>query len=520
MLINRIVRSLLATDMRRSSLIGPVNLIISALCYLILYPIILANSGIEVLGLWTILAAITQYIALSDVGFSVFLARKTAQTYGELEGVDDIRQEYATAARFYYGASVLGVVVALVVTTLWSYVPPGDYSRTSVAWSVGIVVLGAFSQLISQLGSAVLSGIGCASLVLAYSSPLPLIRLGLGVLGAVNGKPIEGLACGNFVEGILRWSLMEMLIRKKIRNWGAPTKFEWRDFSIRLRRLVLGGKDLYAITVASLLREPMFRTIIAATLGLGAAGTYDIARRIPEMLRALITGGLSTYLPALSKIFEKRDQCEVIFTVRKMTALLCLGGATAFGAYVVFSKSLIEVWIPNAPEDVAQCTRLFSIWCMVTLINVPYWYLLQAAHREEIAAKSLWLHTALLIFLVPLSTVCEISLQGYVLYWLLSSILTQIAIYVAIKRMFGFLWRALFPSLICITTSVVVCAGFIYVGFGNGTSMGIIELLYKISVLCVLVIAPSLYLYQKFGVFQNANGKVKKSGWKFDNEKF
>ena len=64
-------------DAGSAAMLGPLRLIVTTIGTLILYRVVLARAGLDIIGIWSMLNVIGTLISLVDVGFSQVLTRKT-----------------------------------------------------------------------------------------------------------------------------------------------------------------------------------------------------------------------------------------------------------------------------------------------------------------------------------------------------------------------------------------------------------------------------------------------------------
>ncbi len=442
-------------DMRRSSIFGPMQVIISTLSYAILYPLILSKSGLEVLGLWSFVVSMSLYMGLSDVGFSITLTRKLSRSSRD-KAVQSY-PDYATAIWFYKFIS-LALCVFWLMGQVWIYeFLPKIYDANAFVIVVLVLIVGSSQQLIAQMDAAVLTGIHETYITKLVGGVLPLVRLSIGALGAYWARPLEGICAAILIENIFKSVLFRARIRQVLPGWAAEyRRTPIRQYIRHIGTMMRDGRHIYMISLGNLLREPIFRIIIMVSLGYAAAGVYDIVKRIPDLIRSLLVGGSQSYLPAYARLAAANDYESTEKLTQKLVLMLCAGGALLLGGYYACGDLLLNIWLPQLPEGAFADSRIMCIWASITLVNVPYWFFMQAAHRERLAAASLWLHTVSVLALFPLKAIADIDLSQMLLYWCLTSLFSQSLLYYYVQREFGFFWRTISRMLPAVLVAVVI----------------------------------------------------------------
>ena len=93
-----------------SVLIGPLKFIVPTLSYLVLYPLMISRTSIEVVGLWSLFATIISFIGMTDIGFSQLLIRDAGPDRSQ--HYSNVYADYITAQRCY-------ILILLVLITIF-----------------------------------------------------------------------------------------------------------------------------------------------------------------------------------------------------------------------------------------------------------------------------------------------------------------------------------------------------------------------------------------------------------------
>ncbi len=450
----------LQMDIRRSSLFGPIQVLLNTLSYVLLYPIIIRVSGLDVLGLWSLLVSISLYISLTDVGFSITITRKLSAVVDE-GGLNEVVDDYRVARIFYY-LLVGGLAVIWVTIQYWVVDSSLQvYSAEALRLSILLLIIGTGIQLVAQLDMATLVGFHQTYYAKKIETVVPAVRLVVGIYAAMIGRPLEGLAIALIVANFVKIPLFRMRRLSECPTWGTDnTDLSFAMVYRRLIKMISDGRHIYVISLGSLLREPIFRVVVTLTLGLSAAGVYDVAKRIPDLLRNLLVGGAQSFLPAYGHLLKNGMKSEVEQITKIIVRYLTLSGAILLGAYFLLAEAIISFWLPGVNDQMVYGSRIMCVWASITLVNVPYWYLLQAAHMEKNVAWSMWAHTASILLLVPICLNFEMMLSEMLIFWCVTSVLAQGVLYYHVQREFGFWYRTVSPAVISYSVAVILVTAF------------------------------------------------------------
>lgn len=491
------VNTALHNDIRRSAFLGPIRVLSATLCYIVLYPVIIARSGIDVLGLWSLLVSISIYAGLSDVGFSVTLTRKISRS--RLEGdLRDCALDYSSSILFYKVVTVLAMAACGASMFVWQEYLPSVYPSGFLILAAMVLVLGSGAQLIAQLDVAVLKGFHETYFTDKIGSVLPIIRLILGAAGAVLGHPIEGLAAALLLENVLKCWLCRRRRARRFAAFNASACFSTGRKVRRICPMICEGKTIYAVSLGSLLRDPTFRIILTLSTGLAGAAVYDVSRRIPELLRAFIIGGAQAYLPAFSRLVAQEDRASLINLTKLIVSRISIFAALVLGGYFACGDILLRLWLPAMPLEVYPATKIMAFWAAMVLLNVPYWYLMQAAMKEKYCAASLWLQTGAILLLLPFVWIAELSILELVAYWCVTSIATQVLLYYFVQRELKMFWgtfRPVFPAVI-IALVIIYVITFVR-GIAEGYGIPSAGLLLLLSMTGFLVWAAGVLIVDR-----------------------
>lgn len=432
---------LIRRDVIISVLIGPAKRVVPILGYFFIYPIILSHSGVDVLGLWSLLATIASYVSLTDIGFSLLLGREAGKDRLDSE-TGEIWKDYQVARRSYF---ILSIIIGLIIISVGPYLFRAFadiYSVSGLIVSSIFLAEGTFIQLCAKLDAAILAAHQDNYIVQIILALAPIFSFSIAIVGALINMPMEGFSVGLFVNGSFQLFVYHWRLSHNHKLWkSAKTSLPWRNSWARFIKLSRRGFHLYLISLGFLLREPIFRLFIALSLGLEAAGIYDIAMRLTSAVRDVITSGFNVLYPSIANLY-RLNKVSAVKELLQVSLMLILATGVGGASVLVFSaKIILNLWLGEIPTDLVLATRILSLWTVMTLTNVPFWYLLQAAKHEKVAALSLWFHTGSILLIWVLDKITNFSLITILAYWLLTALITQLYIFWSVEKKLDLFWR-------------------------------------------------------------------------------
>lgn len=448
-------------DLKLSVLTGPVTFIVPVVSYLFLYPIILSNSNLEILGIWSLYLTTFAFFMVADLGFSQHFIREAGKDRDE-NVLNTLKVELISANRFYILLGLAGMIfITIFRNNLFGSVKD-IYSITGLYVSALILVLSSTLQLVSSLNAAVLSARADNYYVKLVKSISPIFTYSFAIVGALIKLPIEGFAVGSLISNSFLILIYRIRIKSKHQNWHlVRIRLSINQTFHTLKDLLKKGWKLYSVSVGLLLRQPVLRYVIAFSLGLPLAGIFDIAMRITSTSREIMSSGFGSLYPSLSYFFRNNDRGKILEIIRKSLMILLPIGFVITAILIYNAGFIYKLWLGKIPAGSVSAIGILAIWQLMTILNIPFWFLLQAAHQEKIAAIAIWAHTIFILLLIPAKVIrIGFSLDQLLIYWTTAAIFTQVLIYIFVEKKLSLFFEVFKDSVlvkIILFTMVYFC---------------------------------------------------------------
>lgn len=464
-------------DTALSIIIGPLKYIVPLLSYIILYPIIIINSGFDVLGLWSLLLTIVTVFGFTDLGFSQLLLREVGPDLKQ-DALNESHSNYKASVRFYIGVlcgSILGVTICFgIISRATATVYPSDYLLPSLY----LIAIGSTLQLTARLDGAILAAYRYNYIVQLVYALTPIALFIPAIIGAITSRPIEGLAVGIVLSSLSSIVVLRLNMRRVCTSWNNSNTSQSFSGSCRHLRLMLRrGRYLYLSSIGLAIRAPLYKLIISITLGLTATGLFDIALRVTQAIRDFVGAGFLVLYPSFALMHRNKDDSQVVIMMRVSLMLLLLFGGVGLGLLAAFLESIFDIWLGEYPTELLMVAWFLIVWQLSTIINIPFWLLLQATHNERYCAFAVWTHVLALLLVGVILPTTNWGIVGVTGFWIFASISTQLIIYIAIQKLFGTLKKlfcetrmlvVLFCSIVIVVDGVIVSwsgvTGYQFVG--------------------------------------------------------
>ncbi len=426
-------------DAGAAALLGPVRLLVTAMGNLILYRTVMTHGGLEVIGLWAMLNAAAAFVSLLDVGFSQVLTREIHVTDGPEASAEKLLDKRAAERvyRFFFW------FVALPAAPLAAWLLPGvPYDRPRFSVALALIAWSSVVQMEGKLEAAILAAYQDNTHVQVVNSYAGAISLAVAIIGVYLNAPLEGYALGALFSA----AMVRSSFRRRVAHRHLPAPRINPPSSALLRRaaaLARRGGYFYSISIGSVLREPLFRVIISYFLGIRALGIYTIALRASVTTRDLVAGGFSVLYPAMASLHRSRNRDAIASMQVVSMVLLTVFGCAALGCLYGFAAPVLRLCLGSLPDGLVNAVRILVVWNLITLANVPFYYLLLASGHEKASSASLWAHTAAIALLWPLLLLQATSLDNVLIYWTATSLATQGIIFYHVEKRLGGFWSVL-----------------------------------------------------------------------------
>jgi O-antigen/teichoic acid export membrane protein len=250
------------------------------------------------------------------------------------------------------------------------------FLSTSVILRVAAILL---ASLIAWFGSPLLIALFGQSLLPGFIAYIPLL-FALGTLQSLLRSILQGCLLfkwvgftdlitsisnlillllviyglnGTIAELFLARSI-SLLLSSIFAYFAIPIRKKFSFHIDTFKELMKFGMPLQINDILSFFCSRIDTLVVAAFLGPAGIALYEVARKIPDSLRAFYQPFVSVYYPFLAKIYSQEDHVKASKLVNDSTRLVAI--ITIFGTAIValFSKEIIRIvfsekYLPSAP---------------------------------------------------------------------------------------------------------------------------------------------------------------------------
>ena len=361
---------------------------------------------------FTLVASLLLATAL-DLGVSTTIVREVASQRGSDRIY--VRGVIQTAALLYWGGYALAAIALWLAAPALSssFLHLGSGFNADPVSAVRILGLAGLLALPRTCYASVCrglerfdvaNGIDVASLGLQQAGVIAIV-VGGGGLHAVALWVLTTFVINvAMYAGAVAWLLSPRVLVPAFRG----------DVVRRNRRF---GGELIGISVLAALQAQLDKVLAARLLLISLVGEYGVVASILQRATIISSAVAQAALPSFSAAAGRGDLENARARLRRLQAVLCLGGAVLFTTAVLLAPPVLSVVLsPAAASDVVVPTAVLAIgYMMNTTLTLPYVFSL-AVDRAQITLRSN-LIAAVLVPPLAIVMIGRWGLTGAALTW-------------------------------------------------------------------------------------------------------
>jgi O-antigen/teichoic acid export membrane protein len=352
-----------------------------------LLPFTIDHLGKELYGLWMIVASMTAYFQLLDLGFGHSLVRHLADA--DARRHDEQINELASTFVVIFaglGLAVLGVTAAIATVVLPRY-PNIPAQQLAIAQPV-MMILG--TRMALSLPMSVFGAVSTSRQAFARNGIIAivvtLLQTSVTVVVLSRGYGLVELVAATTAIALLSYGAYARtayLVMPSLRI--RPIKSFRRE---RLRQLAGFGIYVFVIDVAVQIGFNLDHLVVGAFLGTAAVAVYAVSFRLADYQRQLCNQFNGLLFPVLVRFGAAGHQRSLRETVTESTRLAfgLVSGVTAVLLFV--GEPLIRSWVGPDFEAGVWPLYVLALTGVVLVSQQPLGSLLMGTNRHRLVAAA------------------------------------------------------------------------------------------------------------------------------------
>jgi len=446
----------------KNAIMSIVQTIIIGVTLFILYKFLLTTIGIEQLGIWSLVLAITSVTKIAEFGLSASIVKFVAKyiARGKNENVSNIIQTATFSVAIFVG--ILLLIGYPIVKGILRLVI--SYEFFPIALSIlPYAFLSLWFMAVTSIFQAGLDGcqrIDLRSFLLMGGAIIHLILCFIfapryGLIGVAYAIVISNIIILFSSWFLLRRCLPLLPI--------FPYKWKMNLF----KEIVSYGINFQIISVTAMCYDPITKALLSKFGGPSLVGYYEMASRMVLQFRALIVSANQVLVPVIADLKEKTPE-KINLVYLTSYRLLFYLSVPLYSLIIVCIPIISQLWIGRYERTFIVFGILLTIgWCFNTL-NAPSFF---------------------------------INLGIGELRWNMISSIVIALLNIGLGFLFGIYYDGL-GVVIAWVFSLALGSSIVYLSYHINHNIPLIELIPKesriIIVTCLAGILSSILIYQKF----------------------
>ncbi|HAV23283.1 MAG TPA: hypothetical protein DCX46_07280 [Bacteroidetes bacterium] len=472
----------------KSTATGALQLIVSTLLVFITIPTFVGKLGVEVYGVFSIVALVGNVNTFTNLGLNAALVRFLAQQGKSRQSDHDILASLIillvillplTAAGYIFREAILlnifNIPFRLIVDAEWLF----------VAMLVSNVFL-----LSGQIFAAILESMQKVYLTNIYQTLNNAVYWGLILVALSLGYSLQGVAVATLLSTLVWFCIV---VASSLRAWGGLSISGFASNGVRAAKKQLRyGLQIYSGSVISFLYEPLTKILVARFLGVTEVGLFDIGVRARNQVMGMVGKLVYPIYPLLSQESNPERVRDIVHDVEQKILYAVL---PLVGIVLLTSKPLISMMFDSHVDTIAITVAcVVSAYLLGSFTVTPnYQYLLAKGY----ASKT--------VLLQAINVVVNAGAFFLFLPWLgyyavvaanVAAILTSCGVSVYYQHRY-------LNSLILDSwrQTAYLCASFLVAcALGNGFSELVDAHAWKLAGIPIVVMGVTLFQYRLFGM--------------------
>lgn len=401
----------------------------TAVLLFLTYRFLVRNLAPDDFGLWALLISVAGVTRLADFGVGAAASRFVALDLGRDARPQAVQLLQSLALATALFSAAIALLVGLVSPLFLGAIVPAP----ALPAARELLPLMLANLVLTLTGTALLGGLEGmqrfdvrAAVVLAANL---VFLAGCMLLTSRHGLIGVGMA------QVLQGSVLALGAWFAARSVLGFTDWWPRSLSLRqLRRVLNFGVSFQAISAMQVATELVFKALLTQRVGLPAAGLFEIAQRVPMLLRAPLVAAGQVLLPAVA---GRPDDSQALAGIYSRSSRL-IGFATlvVFGSLLVAWPLLDMLLVGRFDRDLYVIAMMVAVGWGLNLLAVPAYFSLLGTGSTAWNVSShavIALGVLLLAAVPPIAGRLDVLVAGYTLSLVLGSYVVLIGLHRRVK---------------------------------------------------------------------------------------
>lgn len=469
----------------RNTIASVAQAIVSGALLFILYRFLLVSLGADKLGVWSVVLATTTASKLTELGLSGSVVKFVAQyrARGESAKAAQVIQTAGTSLLMFVGVGSCAFGPGAYFLLGWIIDSPEELALARELLPYAIASL--WISTLSGVFQAALDG--CSRIDLRCYTVMGggTFYLGLAVL-IVPSYGLIGLAIAQVSQATVLAFVCFILARREFKDVGLKPMGWNRDV---FKEIIRYGLNYQAITIATMLFEPVTKGLLARFGSLPTVAYYEMASRLTAQVRLLLVSAQRVLVPLMASLKET-DPDNMIHMYQRSVGITVILAFPTFGCLIGLSPVVGELWIGHSVPLFSIFVAMLAVgWLLNTIAGPAYFSNLGtgALRWNSIVQISMGLGNLGLGWVMG----SVLGAIGVVMGWSLCLITGAFVLLWSFHRENGLPMRTLLPPNIVVLGGVCVASAAVGLAI-SPIAIARLGLPIATALLCTIVIVPQV----------------------------
>lgn len=351
-----------------NAIMSVIQVIVISGVLFIFYKFLLNTIGVEQLGIWSLVLAMTSINSVANFGISgsvvkfvaKYIARKEKEKVSEVIQTATLSIGILTGIILFLGYPLIKLILSLVI-------PEGAFSLAATILPYSIFAL--WLLMISSIFQSGLDGyqrIYIRNLLLMVGIVFYLLLC--FILVPIYG--LMGLAYAQVIQNSIillgGWFLL-----KRYLPFLPTFPYHWNKSLFK--EMIGYGINFQIISVIAMFYDPVTKALLSKFGGLPMVGYYEMVNKMVQQLRAIIISANYVLVPAFANLQEKLPDKikDVYLTSYQLVFYLAL---PMYSLIIAYAPIISEIWIGKYERIFILFTTLLASGWFLNTLNVPAYF--------------------------------------------------------------------------------------------------------------------------------------------------
>lgn len=351
-----------------NAILAAIQVFVVSIVLFVLYRFLLKVIGVENLGIWSLVLAITSLAQIASFGLSESVIRYVATFLAREEHTNvSVVIQTGTIAVGIISGFILLAVYPLSKWVLQLFIPAD--SMKIAAEILPFTLLAMWFWLVASIFHGGLDGcqrIDIRSIIIIVGS---LSNLFLCFMLAPE-YGLMGVAYARLAQQSVLFLMGWLLLKRHIKKLPlVPYRFDIKLF----KTIVNYGFNFQLITATSIFFDPVTKALMSKFSGLSMVGYYEMASKMVQQIRLLIVSANQVVIPAIAELKERTPEIirPVYLTSYQLLYYLAL---LIFSILIVCTPIISLLWIGHFERIFVVFSIMLSLGWFLNTTSMPAYY--------------------------------------------------------------------------------------------------------------------------------------------------